>query len=1270
MPLLNVAPRLFCRKPPSVTAQGSVEHGAGATPYAEIQHPTEARVYQVINSGITVLNIATRTAPTVVGTVTDAVGIIGNQAIGGLAWDSTGRYLYATTGGTDLKTFDLGAALVDKDDPNLVSTVAISAGGNLHVLNRIGSNLYILSDSANNFQVVSISTPSAPSVTSTDSATTIALACQTGFVFPGGLYIFYPAGDTSGKIGTVTIASPADQLVIQLPTLGGLQIKPGGVAFDPAEDAKIAVLCNFLNGTINHYFWMVIQATVGSGTVNATVFTETVSGGVIASLQAPMVCSSPKLAFFSGFSWDDGNDVMHLAAAIRDDSFAELGELRFYAWGNDGDYSRVPRFSGAASIPGSYSLRARNEGTNKTEWLSVGISADRSNAILALAVSDLLKSAPNYTADWFEFQDDLVAKTFEYGISGSGPRDRVASTGTLEFELDNSEVNVTSNLGGYSPDSATPVTVLFQDGSPVILTMNTGAGDKIAFYGTVSKIEPEPGRYEEKRAHLRVVCTDGIEALATTNVDTLPLRSGITTEEALRILWDRVPYLVGTEVLKFDAADGNFVHDYVFDRGYDEKTKVIGEIHKLLAVSQGFFFYRHHDAGGMTYVSLDTYKKASLFFNGVAPVLTDTLLRQMEPEREVSNIYNSVTVRYYPRRVDAAATTVLFSTQERPLIKAGQTITFDAEYRDPAGLASRVGGTEMVFPVVGYPTANTDFNFRSKKNGTGTNLNSQCSASAELGATGARIVAANAGPLPGYFFTQLRGKGVYTQEPLEVTVRDADSITKYGFRELIYDAPYIGNAQDARLLAEAILEAHKSPRTFIPSLGFALDSGAVSVACALMGPSRKLGAQETVTGLVAAEYWALGTGALDDTSGSNNAKLYGLDVYSVQHVKMKIESQGRAQCELKIVPEDMTFRPPGWIDPKLDWTSGEVMFPNLLNLLIRNPANALFRVLLRQTADVAKTNTTFSDLTGLSGEIKAGETWVFFVGSFLASNATANAKYTVAVTDVNGGTGGTYAHGRFGLWSYGIPVSVGNSTTFGNPVNFTVADGVETTAILTCTITAVVDCVVKVQGAQNSASGTTTFRQNSFLAAFRLEGESGVHAGIPLWTDPKSWAKGETGTAALLNTHLRDIQKYLWFLTAKQTADLTKNANITVANLAGMSFPVLSGEVWAFAAVCFTSGSAAADIKFNMTGPAGTTGRWGIAGPGVPLTRGSSTTYESPFQECAMTVSSTLTMALVFGWLTAGADGTIQVQAAQNTSDATDTVFYQNSFLVALRLGA
>jgi hypothetical protein len=180
------------------------------------------------------------------------------------------------------------------------------------------------------------------------------------------------------------------------------------------------------------------------------------------------------------------------------------------------------------------------------------------------------------------------------------------------------------------------------------------------------------------------VCSDAIDVLVRSNVELLPLRSNITTEEALRTIWDRVPYRPGTETLTFDGDDGTFIHDYVFDRAYDEKTTVIAEIKKLVVISRGFFFQRHYDGVGMTYVSLDAYKKASVWFNSTAPILKSTQfqIREMEAEHQTSNIYNSVTVRYYPRKVDSAATTVLFTTQERVFIKAGATATIEAAYRD------------------------------------------------------------------------------------------------------------------------------------------------------------------------------------------------------------------------------------------------------------------------------------------------------------------------------------------------------------------------------------------------------------------------------------------------------------------------------------------------------------------------------------------------------------------------------------------------------------
>ncbi len=1090
MPLVNCAPRIFVRKPPSVTFQGSLEFGTGGTIFAALQHPTQAYVFAVINSGISVFDISNRAAPSLVGVVADAVGLIGNQTLHGLAFDPTGRYLYATSGATSLYTFDLGAAFATIEDPPLVDTETISQGNGKHVLKVTDGRLFSLADTVtnNSFQELDITTPSTPTVSSTTALTGHDLEALAGHVSADT--ILYPASDTSGKIVAVPIDAPTLFEVLQLPTIGGRQIRcTSGIAFSP-NGLRMTVNCFFVNGTINHYLPLEYDIETSFATANAPCTNEEIVGGAIASLRSRIIASSPKHAEFSGHYWNDGNNVLHLAIAVRDDSFTEPGEIRFYAWGAGGEFSRAPRFSGATSIPGSWSMRAANEGTDKTEWLCIGVSADRSNALLALLKSDLLVSNPDYVNDWHELTADKILSpeniVIEYGNVNDG---HVAQTGTAEFALDNSQHNDTSNLGGYSPDSASQVTEDFQDGSPIVITVDTNGFDDLAFYGVVSSIRVVPGILEERI--VKVTCKDGIEEVVVANVERLPLLSNISTEEALQILWDRVPYRPGTEVLHFEGEKGTFIHELVFDRGFDEKTKNVGEIVKLLDASLGFFVNRNFTNDGtrtgMTYVSLDAYKKASVMFRGAAPILTDINLLGMVPERETSDVYNVVTVRYYPRDIETAAppTTTLFKMSERVLIRPGETVTIDASYRDPGGLASRVGGTDMVYPVAG-----DDYSLRPKKNGGGTNIDAQASVSAEFGATASRIIASNAGPGAGWFETKLTGNAVRSFEPGEITVEDQDSITKYGRKELpqIYDAFYISDERKARALAKAILAASKDLRTFIRSNTFSVDFNGFVIAAALTGPTGKIGVQEQVTGLVYEDYWRLGAGLLDDTSGSDATNLYGLDIYSVQRVKLTIKQLSLLDCELTLIPEDLVFRTPAWIDPKDGWTNEEPLTENLFNIHLRDSVNAIWHEKTVQTADVTKTaDTAFEDLPGCSFEILAGETRQFFAILFIDSNATANAKATVVAVDVNGGDINAQVFGHIGLWGSGAPVTQGHTATFGGNLNYAITGTDEEVAMVSGVVTSPVDATIKIQGAQNSSSGTTVFRTLSPVVHFLLE---------------------------------------------------------------------------------------------------------------------------------------------------------------------------------------
>jgi len=79
--------------------------------------------------------------------------------------------------------------------------------------------------------------------------------------------------------------------------------------------------------------------------------------------------------------------------------------------------------------------------------------------------------------------------------------------------------------------------------------------------------------------------------------------------------------------------------------------------------------------------------------------------------------YNQVKYTAYPRRVDASATTVLYSLQSPMFIASGQSVVISGSYKDPTGVAKSVNGIDMVTPV-----ATTHYKMYANQDGTGTNL--------------------------------------------------------------------------------------------------------------------------------------------------------------------------------------------------------------------------------------------------------------------------------------------------------------------------------------------------------------------------------------------------------------------------------------------------------------------------------------------------------------------------------------------------------------------
>lgn len=182
-----------------------------------------------------------------------------------------------------------------------------------------------------------------------------------------------------------------------------------------------------------------------------------------------------------------------------------------------------------------------------------------------------------------------------------------------------------------------------------------------------------------------------------------------------------------------------------------------------------------------------------------------------------------------------------------------------------------------------------------------------------------------------------------------------------------------------------------------------------------------------------------------------------------------------------------------WVDPRT-WVTGEYIHVDLFNVALRDNMLALRHVKIRQTADVVKTTSTvFSDLTGLELPVLQGETWFFQTFVFFTSNTTANLKLACKSENVLGAATDSIMFGRYGLWGSGAPITNGHVPTYvaapgaAETVAVVTGTALADMCVLTGTVLASVDGSIQVMGAQNTSSGTTTFRENSFIVAWRAD---------------------------------------------------------------------------------------------------------------------------------------------------------------------------------------
>jgi hypothetical protein len=430
--------------------------------------------------------------------------------------------------------------------------------------------------------------------------------------------------------------------------------------------------------------------------------------------------------------------------------------------------------------------------------------------------ADQPSSVPRYYLDlmldgetWTDVTEDTRATTpivASYGIDGAGPTDRVASTGTLNFALDNSEHNSAGLLGYYAPGHSNCRTG-FEVGCPARLRVVYQAVTYYKFVGTLETIDPDSGQYLKRSAQCQAV--DWLDEAAKQKIRLLPTQTDQRGDELIAT----IIAAMAKQPIDTDLASGDSVFPYSLDNSHDEKSSPMSEFQRIAMSEMGYLFLRGDTtAGGLLTFQARSTRNSLL----TSQVTIDNEMTGLRVGRKRAEVWNRVRVTTHPRRIDAAATTVLFALTGTPKVEGRQTVTLLGQYRDPNQISLRCGGMDMVTPA-----ATTDYTMNAEAGGGGANLTANFTVTASYGGNGVQLVITNNGTTAGYVTKmQCRGRGVYDDAPIVLEASDSGSQTTYGENVLSIDMPMQSDALVGQAAADYLISALAAPLSAIESMDF------------------------------------------------------------------------------------------------------------------------------------------------------------------------------------------------------------------------------------------------------------------------------------------------------------------------------------------------------------------------------------------------------------------------------------------------------------------
>lgn len=138
---------------------------------------------------------------------------------------------------------------------------------------------------------------------------------------------------------------------------------------------------------------------------------------------------------------------------------------------------------------------------------------------------------------------------------------------------------------------------------------------------------------------------------------------------------------------------------------------------------------------------------------------------------------------------------------------------------------------------------------------------------------------------------------------------------------------------------------------------------------------------------------------------------------------------------------------------------------------------------------------------------------------------------------------------------------------------------------------------------------------------------------------------------------------------ARKGSNTTVNNSTVLVNATDLAFAVAASEVWEFEFYIIGSSGGTPDFDFALTGPAAPTYiGYAITGPAAPSASVIAEAFGTEIMGTGLG-AGTKGVYWIQGTLRNGANaGTVQLQFAQNTMNASDSIVYAESFVIARRI--